>query len=76
MKPAVVPEFRMIQLLRDYYGVDERWRFTDTHRRTAPLPRRMRRSTRRRRRAVDAATTRDEVVDGGCWRSASASSAA
>ena len=32
IRTAVVPEFRMIQLLRDYYGVDERWRFTDTHR--------------------------------------------
>jgi hypothetical protein len=63
VKPLVVAEFRMIQLLRDHYGVDERWRFTDTHRRA-------------RGRAVDApmdagaaaalietAETRDEVVD-------------
>ena len=32
VKPFVVPEFRMIQLLRDHYGVDERWRYDDTHR--------------------------------------------
>ena len=31
VRPLVVPEFRMIQLLHDYYDVDERWRFTDTH---------------------------------------------
>ncbi len=30
VRPMVVPEFRMIQLLHDYYGVDERWRFNDT----------------------------------------------
>ena len=41
VKPLVVPEFRMIQLLRDHYGVDERWRYTDTHR---PAPRRAARS--------------------------------
>jgi len=35
IKPMVVPEFRMIRLLRDHYDVDERWRFTDTHRRDA-----------------------------------------
>ena len=32
VKPLVVPEFRMVQLLRDHYGVDERWRFDDTYR--------------------------------------------
>src|SRR5262245_55751334 len=37
VKTAVVAEFRMIQLLRDYYDVDERWRFTDSHR-PAVLP--------------------------------------
>ena len=39
VRPMVVPEFRMIQLLRDHYGVDERWRFTDTHRPAAGAPR-------------------------------------
>ena len=38
VKPLVVPEFRMIQLLKDHYGVDERWRFNDT-RRGAEAPR-------------------------------------
>jgi hypothetical protein len=63
VKPLVVPEFRMIQLLHDYYEVDERWRYTDTRRgevksvREAPdLP-----SAAAR---IDAAMTRDEVVDG------------
>ena len=65
VKPAVVPEFRMIQLLRDYYGVDERWRYTDTHRRAhspqppvaAPL------DASGAAARVDSAVTRDEVVD-------------
>ena len=37
VKPLVVPELRMIQLLHDYYGVDERWRYTDTRRAEAPV---------------------------------------
>ena len=39
VKPMVVPEFRMIQLLRDYYEIDERWRYTDTRRAEPPAPR-------------------------------------
>jgi len=61
IKPLVIPEFRMIQLLRDYYDVDERWRFNDTHR---PEPFRAEivdaetASVR-----LDGATTRDEAVE-------------
>jgi hypothetical protein len=63
VKPAVVPEFRMIQLLRDYYGVDERWRYTDTHRRPAPAPQPAPLDAATAAARVDAAVTRDEVVD-------------
>src|SRR5262245_32461347 len=63
VKPAVVPEFRMIQLLRDYYGVDERWRYTDTHRRGSPSPPGPPLDAAAAAARVDAAVTRDEVVD-------------
>ena len=53
----------MIQLLRDYYGVDERWRFTDTHRAADRGPARPARPRPRRPRALDEAVTRDEVVE-------------
>jgi hypothetical protein len=61
VRPLVVPEFRMIQLLRDYYGVDERWRYADTHwgkRRELAPPDRASAATR-----IDEAETRDEVVE-------------
>jgi len=62
VRPMVIPEFRMIQLLRDHYGVDERWRFTDTHRPGVAAPREpMDAATAAAR--IDAATTRDEVVE-------------
>ena len=62
VKPMVVPEFRMIQLLRDFYGVDERWRYTDTHKgkaRRPPPPTEPGAAAA----AIDAAETRDEVVE-------------
>ena len=62
VKPMVVPEFRMIQLLCDHYGVDERWRFTDTRRGEAPpAPEAPDVETAAAR--IDSATTRDEVVE-------------
>jgi len=62
VRPMVVPEFRMIQLLRDHYGVDERWRFTDTHRpATRPPKEPLDVATAAAR--IDAASTRDEVVE-------------
>jgi hypothetical protein len=63
VKPAVVPEFRMIQLLRDYYGVDERWRYTDTHRRVTPPPPTPAPDIPSAAARLEAALTRDEVVD-------------
>jgi hypothetical protein len=61
VRPIVVPEFRMIQLLHDYYGVDERWRFTDTHRAGArPAPPVEPAAAAER---IEAAATRDEVVE-------------
>jgi hypothetical protein len=61
VRPLVVPEFRMIQLLRDYYGIDERWRYNDTHRppslpETAP-------DAETAAVRIDGAVTRDEVVE-------------
>lgn len=61
IKPLVVPEFRMIQLLRDHYGVDERWRFTDTRRPVALTAAPADAETAAAR--IDAASTRDEVVE-------------
>jgi hypothetical protein len=61
VRPMVVPEFRMIQLLRDHYGVDERWRFTDTHRPAASAPREPLDVATAAAR-IDAAATREDVV--------------
>ncbi len=61
VKTAVVAEFRMVQLLHDYYGVDEKWRFTDTHR---PVVSGVRpRDPRAAEDLLEDAQTRDEVVD-------------
>jgi Type II secretion system (T2SS), protein E, N-terminal domain len=62
VRPLVVPEFRMIQLLRDYYGIDERWRFTDTHRPPGLAERPADADTAAAR--IAGAGTRDEVVEG------------
>jgi hypothetical protein len=70
VKPMVVPEFRMIQLLRDHYGVDERWRFADTHRTRAAALQPL--DDEEASARLEAATTRDEVVEalvGACLRS-------
>jgi hypothetical protein len=61
VKRAVVPEFRMVQLLRDYYGLDEKWRFTDTHHAAAPAARP--RDSGAAEELLEQAQTRDEVVD-------------
>ncbi|HEY6547825.1 MAG TPA: hypothetical protein VI589_07955 [Vicinamibacteria bacterium] len=63
VKPLVVPEFRMIQLLRDYYEIDERWRYTDTRRAEPPAPKEAP-DVKTAADRIDAAGTRDEVVDG------------
>jgi hypothetical protein len=67
VRTAVVPEFRMIQLLRDHYGIDERWRYTDTHRPAGMPPQPVDPAVAAAR--IDAARTRDEVVEGvlGLW---------
>ena len=64
VKPLVVPEFRMIQLLHDYYEVDERWRYTDTRRGPEPATPRAVPDVATAAARIDAAVTRDEVVDG------------
>jgi len=64
VKPQVVPEFRMVQLLRDHYGVDERWRYADL-RGGVPVPVPPVPEVRDPAAAaerIEAATTRDEVV--------------
>jgi hypothetical protein len=62
VKPLVVPEFRMIQLLRDHYGVDERWRYEDTFRpRVAPPAPPSPEAAAER---IEKADSRDDVVEG------------
>jgi hypothetical protein len=61
IRPLVIPEFRMIQLLRDFYGVDERWRFTDTHRPKVQEPKVL--DVQTAVAQIDEANSRDEVVD-------------
>jgi hypothetical protein len=61
VRPLVVPEFRMIQLLKDYYDVDERWRFNDTHRPAVMPPKPVQPSAAAEQ--LDSAETRDEVVE-------------
>ena len=60
VRPMVMPEFRMVQLLRDHYGIDERWRYTDTHGSEPAVPEVKDPAGAAER--VDAAVTRDEVV--------------
>jgi len=61
VRPLVVPEFRMVQLLRDHYGIDERWRFMDTRGVPAPAAPEVK-DPAVAAAALDAATTRDELV--------------
>ena len=60
VRPMVVPEFRMVQLLRDHYGIDERWRYTDTHADVPPVPEVKDPAAAAER--LDAASTREQVV--------------
>jgi hypothetical protein len=68
VKPLVVPELRMIQLLRDHYGVDETWRFNDTHRQ--PRAKAPEIDPAQAPALLDTAETRDEVVEAAValWR--------
>ena len=61
VRPLVIPEFRMIQLLRDYYSVDERWRFADTRRAPPAAPPPIDAKTAAER--LDSAESRDDVVE-------------
>jgi hypothetical protein len=63
VRPMVVSEFRMIQLLHDYYGVDERWRFNDTRGFAAPPAPREPLDLPTAASRIDAAGTRDEVME-------------
>ena len=62
VRPLVVPEFRMVQLLREHYGIDERWRFTDLRGRVAATPPPVLRNPDAAAAAIDCAATRDDVV--------------
>ena len=63
VRPLVVPEFRMVQMLHDHFGIDERWRYTDTRSpEAAPMPVPRVKDPAEAAAAIDAATTRDEVV--------------
>lgn len=64
VRPQVVAEFRMVRLLHDHYGIDERWRYTDL-RGGVPVavpPAPEVRDPAAAAARIDAATTRDEVV--------------
>jgi hypothetical protein len=62
VRPLVIPEFRMVQLLREHYGIDEHWRYTDLRGRVAAAPAPVLRSPEVAAQAIDAAATRDDVV--------------
>ncbi len=63
VRPLVVPEFRMVQMLHDHFGIDERWRYTDTRSPAAPpMPVPRVKDPEEAAAAIDAASTRDEVV--------------
>jgi hypothetical protein len=62
VRPLVVPEFRMVQLLREHYGIDERWRFTDLRGRVAATPAPVLRNADAAAAAIECAATRDDVV--------------
>jgi hypothetical protein len=63
VRPLIVSELRMVQLLHDHYGIDDRWRYADTHRppvlaAAEPV------DPSAAAADIDAATTRDEIVAG------------
>lgn len=60
LKPLVVPEFRMLQLLQQHYGIDDRWRYQDSRRAASPAVAPL--SPERGALDLDRAATRDEVV--------------
>lgn len=69
IKPLVVPEFRMLQLLQQHYGIDERWRYHDRQRERAAEIAPLEAAAAAER--LEAAGSRDEVVDsllGACLR--------
>jgi len=69
VKPVVVPEFRMLQLLGQYYGIDERWRYMDTF--EARGGEVVALDPQQAVERLDAATSRDQIVDallGACLR--------
>ncbi|HVO10875.1 MAG TPA: hypothetical protein VMX54_09050 [Vicinamibacteria bacterium] len=63
VRPLVVAEFRMVQLLHDHYDIDERWRYTDLRGPAEPPPPPEPRDPESAVAALDAACTRDQVVE-------------
>ncbi len=62
VRPLVVPEFRMVQLLADHYSIDARWRYTDLRGRVEAAPAAAPLDPETAAAAIDAAVTRDDVV--------------
>jgi hypothetical protein len=61
VKPLIIPEFRMIQLLHDHYGVEETWRYEDRQR---PKPRAVQPlDPREALELLDEADSRDAIVE-------------
>ncbi len=62
VRPLVIAEFRMVQLLHEHYDVDERWRYTDLRGRVEPAVLPEPRDPEAAAVAIDSARTRDDVV--------------
>jgi hypothetical protein len=62
VRPLVIAEFRMVRLLQDHYGVDERWRYTDLRGRVSAAAPAAAQSPEAAAAAIESARTRDDVV--------------
>ncbi len=62
VRPLVIAEFRMVQLLHEHYDIDERWRYTDLRGRAEPAALPEARDPEAAAAAIDSARTRDDVV--------------
>ena len=59
VRPLVIAEFRMVQLLQQHYDIDERWRYTDLRSLVEPAAAPEVRDPEAAATAIDSARTRD-----------------
>ncbi|MGE5126879.1 MAG: hypothetical protein ACM3PV_11350 [Betaproteobacteria bacterium] len=62
VRPLVIAEFRMVQLLQQHYDIDDRWRYTDLRGLVEPAAAPEVRDPEAAAAAIDSARTRDDVV--------------